>query len=220
MSSLDKVDNILDDIRKFVPGIFKENPCGPNKFQCWKVSGGDPVCKPQRFVCNHNQKNWSCPDDKELCDVHMHKKRPFSISKQLEKLDAVFEKVAQIPQIFMQDVEDTCFAHKDENSCNADGPCSWCDAAAVKPACHSIDNAKSLPAAVFSCSKLTEEEKKEEPVKVEIKTPFTDIEGTCNAHKDENSCNADGPCSWCDAAAVKPACHSIDNAKSLPPAVF
>jgi flagellar motor switch protein FliM len=43
---------------------------------------------------------------------------------------------------------------------------------------------------------------------------------TCNAISGESSCNANDVCSWCDAAAVKPACHSIENAKRLPPAVF
>lgn len=131
----------------------------------------------------------------------------------------------KIPTI-LKDVEDTCFAHKDESSCNADGPCSWCDAAAVKPACHSIENARGLPPAVFSCSKLNETIEEPEIMIEEslpplaIEDPVKDVEDTCFAHKDESSCNNDGPCSWCDAAAVKPACHSIENARGLPPAVF
>lgn len=67
-----------------------------------------------------------------------------------------FVKKGEIPTI-LSDVETTCNAHHDESSCNADGPCSWCDAAAVRPACHSIENARNLPAAVFACSKLGEE---------------------------------------------------------------
>jgi len=135
-----------------------------------------------------------------------------------------FVKKGEIPTI-LSDVETTCSAHTDESSCNADGPCSWCDAAAVRPACHSIENARNLPPAVFSCSKL-DQEKIEEPVPeitpvfIEDPFPFKDVETTCFAHTDESSCNADGPCSWCDAAAVRPACHSIENARSLPAAVF
>lgn len=57
--------------------------------------------------------------------------------------------------------EDTCNVLADEGSCNAKDFCSWCKAAAVKSACHSIDNARKLPPAVFGCSKL----EAEEPVK-------------------------------------------------------
>ena len=115
----------------------------------------------------------------------------------------------------LKDQEATCSAHGDENSCNADGPCSWCDAGAVRPACHSIENAKILPPAVFQCSKLSEEPKKEEP-----KPIVKDDEAQCGNHPDDGSCNADDLCSWCMAGAVPPACHSIENAKILPPAVF
>ena len=49
----------------------------------------------------------------------------------------------------LKDDEDTCNALGDEDACNNMGPCSWCKAGAVADACHSIENAKRLPAAVF-----------------------------------------------------------------------
>ena len=62
---------------------------------------------------------------------------------------------------FMQAIngpdEDTCNALGDASSCKDLTGCSWCISAAVKPACHTIENAKSLPAAVFQCDPLSEE---------------------------------------------------------------
>ena len=124
----------------------------------------------------------------------------------------------------MNDDEATCSALTDSSSCNANSVCSWCDAAAVRPACHSIENAKTLPPAVFHCSKV--DEKIEKPamiIDIEVKpTPILkDDEEMCNAKTSEDSCNAlSDTCSWCKAGAVADACHSIENAKSLPPAVF
>ena len=45
-----------------------------------------------------------------------------------------------------------------EDDCNFDDKCSWCKCSAVPSACHSIENAKNLPAAVFQCSKIDERE--------------------------------------------------------------
>jgi hypothetical protein len=53
------------------------------------------------------------------------------------------------------DDEATCAALSDEDSCNGADPCSWCKSAAVKSKCNTIDAAKSLPASIFSCSKLS-----------------------------------------------------------------
>jgi len=48
-----------------------------------------------------------------------------------------------------------------------------------------------------------------------------DDEDYCSALTSENSCNAESTkCSWCKAGAVADKCHSIANAKTLPPAVF
>ena len=46
-------------------------------------------------------------------------------------------------------------SHGDENSCNNDAACSWCRSAAVASSCNELDDAKKLPAAVFTCSKLS-----------------------------------------------------------------
>ena len=45
-------------------------------------------------------------------------------------------------------------SHGDEDSCNADSACSWCRSAAVASSCNELNDAKHLPAAVFTCSKL------------------------------------------------------------------
>jgi len=50
-------------------------------------------------------------------------------------------------------LKESC-SQTDENSCNADSACSWCKSAAVKAKCNTLANAKALPAAVFSCSKV------------------------------------------------------------------
>merc|ERR1711861_21485 len=41
-----------------------------------------------------------------------------------------------------------------ESECHADSLCSWCKASAVPDVCHSVENAKHLPEAVFSCDNL------------------------------------------------------------------
>lgn len=47
-----------------------------------------------------------------------------------------------------------CHALGDEDTCNGNKKCSWCDSAAVASTCHSVENAKRLPAAVFKCSNI------------------------------------------------------------------
>jgi len=90
-----------------------------------------------------------------------------------------------------------------EDSCNADSGCSWCKSAAVKAKCNTLANAKKLPAAVFSCSKIN---------------PFDKPNAECEGLS-KDKCNAD-KCSWCISAAVKPACRDPQMAAKLPPAVF
>jgi len=132
-------------------------------------------------------------------------------------------------QHFLDQDEDICFAHGDEDSCNADS-CSWCKAFAVfKSACHSVDTAKKLTPLVFSCSKLAIEEPVEEfeaekDSQMEsfmntLRGGISADEETCNQKKDDASCDATG-CSWCRCPAIPSACHSIENAKELPSEVF
>ena len=69
-----------------------------------------------------------------------------------------------------------------------------------------IDEAESLN--VQEVTKLYEVEKLTE-----------DVEGICNSFE-EDDCHSDDRCSWCKAGAVPDACHSQENAKILPAAVF
>ena len=58
--------------------------------------------------------------------------------------------------------DDEC-KYTSADQCNAHASdCSWCISAAVKPACRPIDMAKKLPASIFQCSNLSEEEQDEE----------------------------------------------------------
>ena len=54
------------------------------------------------------------------------------------------------------DDEDTCSTLGD-GDCQANSICSWCTAGAVPSACHSMENAKHLPAGVFICSGVSSE---------------------------------------------------------------
>lgn len=72
--------------------------------------------------------------------------------------------------------EGTCRTdHSDENSCNADPACSWCKSAAVASSCNELADAKALPPAVFSCSKVSEDEQFDF-VKNEIEKAFNEAE--------------------------------------------
>ena len=64
-----------------------------------------------------------------------------------------------LPVATFGDDEDICGAltPKGEDDCMANEVCSWCKCAAVPSACHSKENAKGLPSAVFQCSGLSAE---------------------------------------------------------------
>merc|ERR1712166_1649341 len=50
---------------------------------------------------------------------------------------------------------DPCFdVFRDQNTCNANAKCAWCLCAAVPSACHTLEDAASLPASVFQCDKV------------------------------------------------------------------
>lgn len=137
--------------------------------------------------------------------------------RHLEELESQTSK--PLVMSILTDDEAFCSTLVSESSCDSESDkCSWCTAGAVADKCHSIPNAKTLPPAVFKCSNLGAEkvEKKiEEPVKI-----VKDDESTCNALTSGASCNGLSQCSWCTAGAVADACHSIENAKRLPAAVF
>lgn len=75
--------------------------------------------------------------------------------------EAQFEKYLDMIQHkrgFKEGDDDEKCSKYDSDGCESDDTCSWCKSAAVPPACHSIEAARSLPAAVFDCDKLSEEE--------------------------------------------------------------
>jgi len=124
---------------------------------------------------------------------------------------AVFkcDKVQQTFEEFLSANVDCRSTYSDQNSCDADAGCSWCTSGAVKPACNSLEDAKSLPPAVFKCDKVQTFEQYMNPV-----------QATCGSFSDDSSCDAVAECTWCKSAAVKSSCKSIDDAKSLPSSIF
>lgn len=108
--------------------------------------------------------------------------------------------------LFVGDDEEVCNKNTDEASCNTSpgASCSWCTSAAVKAACHSVKNAKTLPPAVFSCSNVGEVE---EPIEVEEFVKDS-VEDMCKVRSDESTCVSDFQCGWCNDG-----CHSIENAQ-------
>jgi hypothetical protein len=103
--------------------------------------------------------------------------------------------------------------YSDQSSCDADALCSWCTSGAVKPACNSLEDAKTLPPAVFKCDKVAVEE----PVQFE---DIINPQNGCDANTDADSCDAVSDCTWCKSAAVKSGCKSIEDAKTLPASIF
>lgn len=54
-------------------------------------------------------------------------------------------------QIFTKSTKECMADHSDEGSCNSDSGCVWCKCSAVPSSCFSVNIAKRLPAADFSC---------------------------------------------------------------------
>ena len=122
----------------------------------------------------------------------------------------------------LKDDEDFCNALTSDSACNAySTKCSWCLSAAVKPSCHSIENAKALPSAVFQCSNLGQVEKKPEPTPVAVVSNLVgDDQDYCSQFAEARCLKETEKCSWCKSGAVADACNSIENAKALPPSIF
>ena len=57
--------------------------------------------------------------------------------------------IAQLPE-----ATDCETAYADQSSCDGDATCSWCESAAVPSGCKTLEDAKSLPPAVFKCDKV------------------------------------------------------------------
>lgn len=131
----------------------------------------------------------------------------------------------------LKDDRATCNAltRSGRNACNANSICAWCFAGTQPNECFTVEDAHLLPAAVFDCDKVNEFEimkdeaqkamKEAEKMINRIPAIFRDDEKICGP-LDESNCKEDKRCSWCEAGAVPPACHSVENARGLPPAVF
>jgi hypothetical protein len=75
--------------------------------------------------------------------------------------------------IELGDDEDMCNALP-ESGCHANTSCSWCKAAAVPSACHSVANGKRLPAGAFTCDNISEPKPE---VSVDVKMMVQIVEG-------------------------------------------
>jgi hypothetical protein len=199
-------------------------------------------CKEAKRIF-HEHKKTHPHNEKPVLNKEHHNRRHLQAFPDFRDFD-LDQEIKELKSVLNQDVtkhhhgfesifnfkgdDEHCRTHADQNSCDADNLCSWCVSAAVKPACNSLESAKSLPPAVFKCDKVTQEEspvtKIVKKVESDIKSPafksWMKAEDDCRSHADQNSCDADDGCSWCISAAVKPACNSIESAKQLPPAVF
>ena len=71
-------------------------------------------------------------------------------------------------------VQDTC-SYADQATCDGVDECSWCKSAAVKSACKTLEAAKTLPASIFACDKLSEKEAA--PEKSSFKSLFDAMNG-------------------------------------------
>merc|ERR1711988_673803 len=65
--------------------------------------------------------------------------------------------VFQCDNLTLKDDQEDCEKNADQDTCDKVDKCSWCKSAAVKSKCNSLDTAKTLPAAVFQCDKLSED---------------------------------------------------------------
>ena len=104
-------------------------------------------------------------------------------------------------------VSSAACAHSDADSCDADDACTWCKSAAVASSCKDINDAKALPASIFSCDKISAIDF--------LKAP----QAACS-YSDADSCDADDACTWCKSAAVASSCKDINDAKALPASIF
>jgi len=120
---------------------------------------------------------------------------------------------------------DACSA-TDQDSCDGADACTWCKSAAVASRCYDVNDAKSLPASIFACDKLSDEIGQIEDAKVhahfnphEKKIEMTTENAECSA-TDQDSCDAVDACTWCKSAAVASRCYDSNDAKSLPASIF
>ena len=116
----------------------------------------------------------------------------------------------------------SCDSFSSQDSCDSNG-CSWCKSAAVKSACYTKEDAAKLPASIFACDGISEEQERDTGL---IEEPYEQLDAflfppqaSCNDYTNQETCDPAG-CSWCVSAAVKSACYTKDDARKLPDAVF
>jgi hypothetical protein len=95
-------------------------------------------------------------------DVTDAKTLPASIFSCDKLAEEVVEKVEMksAADYFMSS-NDAC-TYADANSCDTADSCTWCKSAAVASRCYGVADAKTLPASIFSCDKLSEDSDEEE----------------------------------------------------------
>ena len=96
--------------------------------------------------------------------------------------------------------------------CDLINGCTWCKSANFNGSCYTLDDATNLPP-TFSCDKGDSFKERDELITLLKRTDECSY-GT------KTECDANDACSWCKSAAVKSSCHTLEDAKKLPPGVF
>ena len=108
--------------------------------------------------------------------------------------------------------DSSCDSLKDHDSCLSAG-CAFCESGAVGSSCNTVEDAKDLPAAVFSCDYP-------DAKKALYKNAKKIVKGdSCEPITDSSKCLAAG-CAFCESGAVGSSCNTVEDAKDLPAAVF
>ena len=153
MEGLQKVLGDLPEIKSFMSTcndqVQADRTVVGDWFRYWKGQGEMKVYQTayKNVVGNFPQIKEIANGMADLYDAHDY----FGVADSASTI----AKIA-LPVATLGDDEDTCNALGD-GDCQANSICSWCTAGAVPSACHSLENAKHLPAAVFICSGLGSE---------------------------------------------------------------
>ena len=153
MEGLQKVLGDLPEIKSFMSTcndqVQADRQVVGDWFRYWKGQGEMKVYQTayKNVVGNFPQIKEIANGMADLYDAHDY----FGVADSASTI----AKIA-LPVATFGDDEDTCNALGD-GDCQANTLCSWCTAGAVPSACHSLENAKHLPAAVFICSGVSSE---------------------------------------------------------------
>ena len=154
MEGLQKVLGDLPEIKSFMSTcnaqVQADRQVVGDWFRYWKGQGEMKVYQTayKNVVGNFSQIKEIANGMADLYDAHDY----FGVADSASTI----AKIA-LPVATFGDDEDTCGALGDSDSCQANSLCSWCTAGAVPSACHSLENAKHLPAAVFICTGVSAE---------------------------------------------------------------